>query len=239
MKAFLLAAGEGTRLRPITNSIPKCLVPIRQQPLLGIWLELCREAGIDEVLINLHAHAGAVRQFLAESNHGVRVTLFEEPELLGSAGTIAANRAWVASDPSFFIFYADVLTNMNLGAMLDFHRRAGLAATLGLYEVSNPSQCGIVEVDGGNVIRGFQEKPANPKGNLAFTGVMIGTPELLEATPSSAPADLGFHVLPQLIGRMAGYVSGEYLVDVGTMRNYERAQRDWPGLRSHMEHSHA
>src|SRR6266496_1813946 len=108
MKAFLLAAGEGTRLRPITNSIPKCLVPIRRQPLLGIWLELCRESGIDEVLINLHSHGDSVRQFLAEDDCGVRVTLSEEPVLLGSAGTIAANRAWVESDAHFFVFYADV-----------------------------------------------------------------------------------------------------------------------------------
>ena len=232
MKAFLLAAGEGTRLRPITNSIPKCLVPIRQQPLLGIWLELCRESGIDEVLINLHAHAGAVRQFLSANDFGVRVTLVDEPVLLGSAGTIAANRPWVESEPCFFILYADVLTNMDLSAMLDFHRRTGMAATLGLYEVPNPSQCGIVELDKDHVIRAFHEKPAQPAGNLAFTGVMIAGPKFLQALPADAPADLGFHVLPKLIGHMAGYVSREYLVDIGTLGNYEAAQRSWPGLLS-------
>jgi mannose-1-phosphate guanylyltransferase len=241
MKAFLLAAGEGTRLRPITDTIPKCLVPIRRQPLLGIWLELCRESGIDEVLINLHAHSDAVRQFLSANNCDVRVKLFEEPVLLGSAGTIGANRAWVESDPQFFVFYADVLTNMDLTAMLDFHRRSGMAATLGLYEVPNPSQCGIVELDSNNTIRAFHEKPAHPAGNLAFSGVMIGTPEFLQALPADAPADLGFHLFPKLIGRMAGYISREYLVDVGTMGNYEAAQRSWPGVRtvSRLENSHA
>ena len=246
MKAFLLAAGEGTRLRPITNSIPKCLVPIRQQPLLGIWLELCRESGIDEVLVNLHSHGDAVRQFLSANDYGLRVTLSEEPTLLGSAGTIGANRAWVDSEPYFFVLYADVLTNMDLTAMLNFHRQAArrpsgpadgsprmpIAATLGLYEVPNPSQCGIVELDQNNIIRAFHEKPAQPNGNLAFSGVMIGTPEFLQALPSEAPADLGFHLFPKLIGRMAGYVSREYLVDVGTMSNYEAAQRSWPGLLS-------
>jgi mannose-1-phosphate guanylyltransferase len=238
MKAFLLAAGEGTRLRPITNSIPKCLVPIREQALLGIWLELCRDSGIDEVLVNLHAHAGAVRKFLTERDYGVRVKLSEESVLLGSAGTIAANREWVESDASFWVFYADVLTNMDLAKMLDFHRRCGQAATLGLYEVPNPSQCGIVELDERKVIRAFHEKPAEPKGNLAFSGVMIGTPELLKAIPPAAPADLGFHVFPQLIGRMAGYASREYLTDIGTMDNYKAAQRTWPGLRAGQEHSH-
>jgi mannose-1-phosphate guanylyltransferase len=238
MKAVLLAAGEGTRLRPITNSIPKCLVPIRQQPLLGIWLELCRDSDIGEVLINFHAHGDAVRQFVSERDYGVRVSWFEEPVLLGSAGTIAVNRAWLESEPCFFVFYADVLTNMDLSAMLDFHRRAGLAATLGLYEVPNPSQCGIVEVDEHNIVRAFREKPAQPAGRLAFSGVMIGTPEFLQAIPAGAPADLGFDVFPRLIGRMAGYRSREYLLDIGTMSNYEAAQRGWPGLRSRLEHSH-
>jgi mannose-1-phosphate guanylyltransferase len=114
MKAFLLAAGEGTRLRPLTDSIPKCLVPIRQKPLLEIWLQLCARSGIREVLINLHSHADAVRSFVAGRDFGVQIRLFEEPRLLGSAGTIAANRAWVQPDPYFWVFYADVLTNMNL-----------------------------------------------------------------------------------------------------------------------------
>lgn len=238
MKAFLLAAGEGTRLRPITNSIPKCLVPIRQQPLLGIWLDLCRESGIDEVLINLHAHADAVRSFVAERGDGLHIKLFHEPQLLGSAGTIAANREWVASDPCFWVFYADVLTNMDFGKMLDFHRSCGMAATLGLYEVPNPSQCGIVELDQQNVIRAFHEKPAHPAGNLAFSGVMIGAPEMLHSMPRTVPADLGFHVFPSLLGRMAGYASGEYLTDVGTMTNYEAAQQSWPGLRAGVEPTH-
>lgn len=238
MKAFLLAAGEGTRLRPITNSIPKCLVPIRGEALLGLWLQLCRDSGIDEVLINLHAHAGAVRQFLSERDYGVRVKLFEESALLGSAGTIAANREWVASESSFWVFYADVLTNMDLAKMLDFHLRCGQAATLGLYEVPNPSQCGIVELDDSKIIRAFHEKPAEPRGNLAFSGVMIGTPEFLKEIPSAVPADLGFHVFPQLIGCMAGYASKEYLTDVGTMENYEAAQRTWPGLRAGLEQAH-
>ena len=237
MKAFILAAGEGTRLRPITDTIPKCLVPIQGRPLLAIWLDLCRRSGIGEVLINLHARAGDVRRFLAPGDHGLVVRLVEEPTMLGSAGTIAANRAWVRSEPCFWIFYADVLTNMDLPRMLAFHHQAGMSATLGVYEVENPSQCGIVEADGGNVIRGFVEKPAHPISNLAFSGLMIGTPEFLDAVPGRAPADLGFHVFPHLIGRMAAYQSTEYVIDIGTPDKYEEAQRTWPGLPMPMEHT--
>lgn len=235
MKAFILAAGEGTRLRPVTNSIPKCLVPIQGEPLLAIWLELCRRSGIADVLINLHGYPDAVRRFIARRDYGVRIHLFDETTLLGSAGTIAANRAWVDPEPFFWIFYADVLTNMDLSRMLAFHQRSRVAATLGVYEVPNPHQCGIVEVDENKIIRRFVEKPANPVSNLAFSGVMIGTPEFLNAIPAASPADLGFHVFPELIGRMAAYVTTDYLVDIGTPVNYEAAQRSWRGFQIPLE----
>src|ERR1700758_2884726 len=138
MKAFLLAAGNGTRLRPLTDSIPKCLVPIRGVPLLQIWMDLCRRNGISEILINLHAHANVVRAFLQEGRSDMRVTISEERVLLGSAGTLLANRQWIGSDPEFWVFYADVLTTASLGALLEVHHRQNKLATLGLYEVPDP-----------------------------------------------------------------------------------------------------
>jgi mannose-1-phosphate guanylyltransferase len=230
MKAFILAAGEGTRLRPMTDSIPKCLVPIGEKPLLAIWLEICRQFGIDEVLVNLHAHAGAVRQFIDSNDFGANVELSEEETLLGSAGTLVANRAWIGDDQTFWIFYGDVLTRMNLDRMMSFHREKGLVATLAVHEVQNPNECGIVDVNDAGVIRGFVEKPEHPASNLAFTGVMIGTQRMLGVIPSTTPADLGFHVFPQLVGSMAGYRTSEYLIDIGTMPKYQAAQKDWAGL---------
>jgi len=94
MKAFLLAAGSGTRLRPITDHIPKCLLPVGDTPLLDLWLDALHRAGVDEVLINLHAHAESVRQYLRQNANGIRVRVAEETELLGSAGTLRA-----ATDP--------------------------------------------------------------------------------------------------------------------------------------------
>ncbi len=232
MKAFLLAAGEGTRLKPLTNTIPKCLVPVRKEPLLAIWLDLCRLSGIDEVLINLHAHADEVRRFLASRDFGIHINLFEEHTLLGSAGTIAANRGWVESDELFWILYADVLTNMDLSKMLAFHRTKRAAATMAVHQVPDPSQCGIALVDNAHIVCGFVEKPQQPPGNLAFTGVMIATPRLLDVIPSNLPADLGFNVFPKLLGAMAAYEISEYLIDIGTMAKYDKAQSEWPGSRA-------
>ena len=88
MKAFILAAGHGTRLRPLTDHTPKCLLPVGGVPLLELWLELCRLYAIDEVLINLYVHASSVGDYLIHHQHGVRIRIMEEPQLLGSAGTV-------------------------------------------------------------------------------------------------------------------------------------------------------
>lgn len=230
MKAFLLAGGHGVRLRPITDTLPKCLVPIQGVPLLSIWLHLCRCIGIDEVLINVHAHAQAVCEFLDRNPNGVKVRVVAEPQLLGSAGTLRVNRDWVSSEDFFWIFYADVLNRADFAGMMHLHRQRRPAATLGLYQVPDPRRCGIVRMDQESVIREFVEKPEKPASNLAFSGLMIGTPELLDVVPESTPADIGFHVLPQLTGRMLGFHIHDYLIDIGTMENYRHAQATWPGL---------
>lgn len=229
MKAFLLAAGSGTRLQPLTNEIPKCLLPVRGTPLLEIWLKLCCAAGIDEVLINVHAHAQQVRDFVLKQNTGVRVTIAEEKELLGSAGTLAQNRAFVETEESFFVLYADVLTNLDLREMLDFRRHKKMLATLGIYQVPDPSRCGIVSTNQDDIIERFTEKPQHLESNWAFSGVMVARTEILDLIPSHRPADIGFDLLPQLAGKMAAHRITEYLVDIGTPENYAAAQKSWPG----------
>lgn len=230
MKAFLLAAGNGTRLRPLTNTIPKCMVPIQGSPLLGIWLQWCCRNGIDDVLINVHAHSDVVIAYLT-SDFGVTVTIAHEQELLGSAGTLAANREFVKGEEEFAILYADVLTNCGLDELHAFHRAHKMLATLGLYRVSNPSRCGIASIDGNGRITEFEEKPAHPKGDLAFAGLMIATPAILEAIPDKTPADIGCDLLPHLVGQMNGYEIDGYLIDIGCQEKYAQAQREWLGLK--------
>lgn len=229
MKAFLLAAGHGTRLRPHTDSIPKCLLPIRGVPMLEIWFALCRRYGISNVLVNTHAHSHAVVEFVRQWRDGIHVEVVEEPELFGSAGTLLRNRGWVESEETFWVFYADVLTSANLRAMFREHV-PGRAATLGMYSVPDPERCGIATVDDEGIVTGFEEKPPRPQGSLAFAGVMIGTPALLNAISDKQGADIAFDVLPRLVGKMGAYRIPEYVLDIGTPQNYELAQSTWPGL---------
>jgi len=231
LKAILLAAGNGTRLRPLTNGTPKCLLPIQGTPLLQVWLESCKAAGIGEVLINAHAHAAQVHKFVEDWNGGIKLQIAEERELLGSAGTLAENRGFVADEKEFFVLYGDVLTNLDLRSMLEFHRRRDVIASLAVHRVADPKRCGIVGVDEQGMVQSFVEKPEHPESNLAFSGVMVASPNLLEFVPAERPADIGFHLLPKLLGKMAACEIDAYLLDIGTLEAYETAQKTWPGLR--------
>jgi mannose-1-phosphate guanylyltransferase len=158
------------------------------------------------------------------------VRIFEEPVLLGSAGTLRANRAWVAPESSFWVFYADVLTTANLSRMAEFHRQHKGVATLGVCPVPDPHRSGIVVADEGGTVRQFIEKPINPPGNLAFGGIILARRELLDSIPDQMPADLGHDVLPRLVNRMFAHLITDYHLDVGTPESYAAAQTDWPGL---------
>jgi mannose-1-phosphate guanylyltransferase len=122
-----------------------------------------------------------------------------------------------------------VLTNTTLRRMSDFHSSHRAIATLGLYRVPDPSRCGVAITDGRGVIIDFEEKPEAPRSNWVFSGLMVAGPGFFDLIPSSIPADIAFHVLPRLLGKMRAYPITDYLLDIGTLPNYQEAQRTWPG----------
>ncbi|MGE0384269.1 MAG: NDP-sugar synthase [Gammaproteobacteria bacterium] len=230
MKAFLLAAGLGTRLRPLTESVPKCLVPIRGRPLLDIWLGLCARYGVAEVLVNVHHLPECVASFLARYGGPVRVRTVYEPVLLGSAGTVWSQRSFVAGERDFLVLYADNLTEVDLRRMVEFHRAHEASFTMGLVPTEVPREKGIVVLDHAGLVVEFAEKPSQPRSNLSNAGVYVAGPDLFEVmAPQPPPYDFGFDVLPRLVGRMHGYPIEEYLRDIGTPESLRQAERDWPG----------
>jgi mannose-1-phosphate guanylyltransferase len=230
MKAFLLAAGVGSRLRPITDKIPKCLVPINGNSLLYYWLKLFEQYGINEVLINLHHLPDLVFEFLEGNEFDLKVHTVFEQELLGSAGTIRNNFDFVCKEREFLICYADNLTNINLAQMIDFHKSYHPILTLGLFRTNNPKNCGIAEMAENHTVINFVEKPKTPKSNLAGAGVYVANHEIRNYLPEYYPADFGYNVLPELIGKMKGYFIDEYFLDIGTVENFERAQWEFPNI---------
>ena len=231
MKAFLLAAGLGTRLRPVTDTIPKCLVPVDGTPLIDIWLERLARAGVTEVLVNLHHFPEQVVDHLARCVQPTSVRTVFEPTLLGSAGTLLHNRDFVAGETVFLAVNADGLTDFDLTTLLDAHRTSGAVATLGLFRAPDPSSCGIVELRDG-LVAAFEEKPPRPRGDLANAGLYAFSPEVLDRIRGPLPRDIGLHLLPELVGSARGVVLGDaYFRDIGTPEALAQANQDWAALR--------
>ncbi|MBI5058523.1 nucleotidyltransferase family protein [candidate division KSB1 bacterium] len=227
MKAFLLAAGVGSRLGALTEHTPKCLLPIGGRPLLDFWFEAFAAAGVTDVLINLHHLPDRVHQYLDRQPYPVRVRREFEPVLLGSAGTIRGHRDFVANDQSFLIVYADNFARVDLRRLMTFHREhRNPVLSLLAYETDEPTRCGILEFDSAERVVSFEEKPARPRTTFANAGIHVAAAELFDYLPAELPADLGFHVLPRLVGKMFGYVTNEYIQDIGTPLTYEKVQRD-------------
>jgi len=228
VKALILAGGLGTRLRPLTDKVPKCLVPIAGRPLLDVWVECLAEAGVMEARINTHALAEVVRAYIEQVNTDGRLRLAEsyEPALLGSAGTVTVNADLADGADQVVIIYADNLSDIDLRPLIAFHRRHGDPLTMVLFRAPNPRACGIAELDREGRIVSFVEKPERPASDLANAGVYVVTAAAYREIAALEAFDLGFEVLPRFVGRMWGWVWGGYYLDIGTHEVLERARRE-------------
>ncbi len=234
MRALLLAAGLGTRLRPVTETIPKCLVPIRGRPLLDHWLETLFRGSIESVLINTHYLADAVADHVARSIWKDRISLVFEAELLGTGGTILANRGFF-QNRACLVAHADNLTDMDVRAFRARHaaRPEGIAMTMALFSTDAPETCGIVALDARGVVREFHEKVVNPPGNLANGAVYILEPDVIEymASLGQENLDLSTEVIPHFMGRILGFEIDGYHRDIGSLQSLEKARIEFPGSR--------
>lgn len=230
-KALLLAGGLGTRLRPVTDTVPKCLVPIAERPLLDYWIDRLADARIRAARINTHALAEQVRRYIARVNSEGRVSLAEsyEPTLLGSAGTVTANADLADEADRIVIIYTDNLSNVDLRRLLAFHDSHGDPVTMLLFRAANPRACGIAEVDAESRIVSFTEKPERPASDLANAGLYVIDAEVYREIAGLHAFDLGFDVIPRLVGRMRGWTWNGYHLDVGTHEALARARSDVAG----------
>ena len=232
-RVLLLAGGLGTRLRPLTNTVPKCLIPIAGRPLLHYWLDRFAEAGLRDVRINNHHHPDAVRAELDRINAEGFFHISEayETNLLGSAGTVAANRDLADGVRDVLIVYADNLSDVDLGALLDFHHGHGDPMTMMLFRAPRPENCGIATLDADKRVIRFVEKPKDPESDLANAGLYVLTADAYREVADMHAFDFGFDVLPRFVGRMRGWLSNGYHLDIGTHEALQRAQTDVPSLR--------
>jgi len=243
MRALLLAAGIGSRLRPLTDTTPKCLVPIHGRPLLDYWLDLVFEAGIERALVNTHWLSEQVEAHIAASPWRPRIDLVHEDELRGTGGTILANRAWF-QDSAFMVAHADNLTDFDMLGLIDAHskRPAGHVMTMLGFRTDDPSSCGILELDQRGTVLAFHEKVANPPGNLANGAVYIFEPDVITdiARLGKEVVDLSTEIIPNYLGRILCVETHGYHRDIGNPASLLRAHVEFPlGSRKDRERERA
>lgn len=225
MRTILLAAGLGTRLRPLTNKIPKCLVPIKDRPLLDIWLDTLTSVDFGPFLVNTHYLSEQVYAHIQASPYKNSVKLVDEPKLLGTAGTLVTNLDFFRGDEGLLI-HADNYCCADFQAFLLAHRRrpTGCLITMMTFRSATPSLCGIVELDDRGVVVGFHEKVAFPPGNLANGAIYILSREFIELlkTDFQDAFDFSTEILPEITGRIFSYETKEKLIDIGILTVYNK-----------------
>lgn len=231
MRALLLAAGLGTRLRPLTETVPKCLVRIHERPLLDYWLaNLFACAEIERVLINTHHLPEQVSAYVAGTSWRDRIDLVHEPDLLGTGGTVKSNLGYFGQD-SFLVAHADNLTDFDAGAFMAAHEARPLqcALTMLTFRTDDPRSCGIVELDKDNVVQGFHEKVAEPPGNLANAAVYVFARDVARFIGAMRGPfiDLSTEVIPHFLGRILAVETGGYHRDIGNLESLRRAQAEF------------
>lgn len=231
-KAMILAAGEGTRLRPLTLETPKPLLPVGDIPVVIRQLQWLKSHGVGTIAINLYHIGEKIEAELGDgSRFGMKIYYSNEETLLGTAGGL--KRMETIFDSTFFIAYGDILTDLSLTEMAAFHREKNALVTIALFETQTPWEVGVVELEEDGRVISFTEKPprGTEKGNLSNGGIYVAEPDIFNYIPESGYSDFGFDIFPKLLTenrKMYGYTlkPDDYLIDIGTLGKYRKANDD-------------
>ena len=231
ISALLLAAGLGTRLRPLTLSKPKCLMEIGGKPLLEHWLQNLDRCGCTNTLVNTHYLAEQVDAFLRHREKSkMNIETFYEPKLLGTAGTLMANLDFF-ENKIVLLIHADNVTNFDINELVLAHRSRPRECVLTMltFTTNNPQCCGIVETDHRGVVQCFHEKVKHPPGNQANGAIYAFDSSFIQILKSidSPLSDFSTQVLPRMVGRIATCHTTKNFIDIGTPDNLRKAQKLW------------
>lgn len=215
MKAILLAAGLGTRLRPYTDNKPKCLIDIGGTPLILIWLRSLLKSGFSEILVNTHYLSEQVVECIRRSSYMKYVTFAHEPALLGTAATLIKNVHFLG-DEDCLLIHADNFMESDLDSFLNANssRPDYCLMSMLTFRTDNPKSCGVVEIDSDNVVQKFYEKVDNDHGNLANAAVYALSNQLAKSLLHER--DFSRDVIPDLLGKIYSVETDGYFVDIGT-----------------------
>ena len=242
LNVLLLAAGIGTRLRPITDTVPKCMVPIMGRPLLGYWIELLFSkkikapvGPINKVFINTHYLAESVNKYVNTSAHLDKLSTIHEEVLLGTAGTLVKHISKFKGH-DLLLAHADNLTLFDVNAFVAKHqnRPANCIATMMTFKTDDPQSCGIVELDSQGLALSFHEKVQNPPGNLANAAVFLFSSEAIETIERMSLNielfDVSLDIVPSFLGKMSTYQNSIYHRDIGNTLSLAEAEKEFPRI---------
>ena len=229
--ALLLAAGEGTRLMPLTKIWPKCLMPIGGQPLLSHWIDDLLELDVKNILVNTCHHSDKVEEFLARPSLYGKVSVAFEKELLGTAGTIIANGEVFGDGPAMII-HADNWCHCNLKEFCQSHHRQreqGALISMMTFSTQTPKTCGIVELDDSGFVISMHEKVDDPPGNLANAAVYIVEADVIAWMRRNPHlTDFSTQVLPHFMGQIAAWHNLGHHIDIGSVEMLLLARQSAP-----------
>lgn len=227
---MILAAGFGTRLRPLTDNIPKPLLPIGDRPLIHYHLALLKKYGMTDIVINVHYHAEKIMQDLGDgARFGVHITYSQEPEILGTGGGIKNLQAMLGG-AAFLVINADILVDIDLDLLIAFHKEKKAATTLVLRDDPDVSQYGVIETDKNDKIQNILSKIQNTKGvfnKRMFTGVHILEPIVFDYIPSVGFCSITDSYIEMLKQgeSLFGYFMKGYWNDIGAPKRYQEVHQ--------------
>jgi mannose-1-phosphate guanylyltransferase len=226
MKILLLAAGYGTRLLPLTEKIPKCLVKINNIPLLSFWLRLLDKKNF-EAIINTHYLSDVVDEYIISHplNH-LTVNMVHEDVLLGTAGTIRANRNFLCGS-DFMVIHADNLSIFNIDDFIYKHkkREVGIEITMMVFNTDEPQNCGIVEIEN-DIVKKMHEKKLDNYGNIANGAIYLFSHNVYSYIYDNKLNDISTEVIPNFLGKIQVFHNNVYHRDIGNMESYSKANME-------------
>jgi len=231
MKAVIIAGGLGTRLRPLTNNIPKPIVPVANQPFILQQIELLKTHGVTEIILNLHYLSDSIKELTREKKLGVKIDYSIEEHPLGTAGAVKNAEEFFKGEELIIVLNGDILTDINIGEVIKFHRKHKAMATLTLTPVSDPTPYGLVLTDPHGRITDFIEKPSweRVQGIDKWeinAGIYVLDPKIFTELPKHAPVMFENYVFPNLLKKGApvyGYSTKAFWMDIGNPQKYRMA----------------
>lgn len=224
MKAFLLCAGKGTRLGEITKETPKCLLKVGTKTMLEHWYYWFDKHHVTEVLINTHHLADKViagYSKICKQFPNIKTTFVYEKELVGTAKTIFNNRSFIQGERYFFIAYSDTWMQVDMNEMYRFQKKRGGIGTIGVHKPTILTDQGVFTIKDRKIVD-FEEKPKNPKGQHAFSGIMVGSQGMFKFYEESMN-DLARDWFPKFVQGMNPYFIDGHVLDIGTPDRYREA----------------